>query len=281
MVRLLEKRKRTISLLSTFAIATLGLHAFTILLFVLQGLTIRKLSLQKNPTFVQLVDGRSVTVPNDLDRQTEDIRQFVSKTMTAMFDWSGTLPAQTIEQVTNPTTDPGINITTPQGGARVTTSSWIASFALSEDFRKGFLAQIAQMTPPEVFSNNSNQAISAQLVVKRVYPPIKIAPGKWEVGMVANLIQKRRSEDKKIIIPFNKDFLVSAVDTFVYPLTDAATDLQKAIYSVRNQKLEIYEVRNLCLLDKYEKPNSDENFPICENPNYSGSFTAPANQPTP
>lgn len=281
MVRLLEKRKRTISLLSTFAIATLGLHAFTILLFVLQGLTIRKLSLQKNPTFVQLVNGRSVTVPNDLDRQTEDIRQFVSKTMTAMFDWSGTLPAQTIEQVTNPTTDPGINITTPQGGARVTTSSWIASFALSEDFRKGFLAQIAQMTPPEVFSNNSNQAISAQLVVKRVYPPIPIAPGKWEVGMVANLIQKRRSEDKKIIIPFNKDFLVSAVDTFVYPLTDAASDLQKAIYSVRNQKLEIYEVRNLCLLDKYEKPNSDEHFSICENPNYSGSFTAPANQPTP
>src|SRR5579883_881408 len=279
MVRLLEKRKRTISLLSTFAIATLGLHVFILLLLIFQGLTIRKLSLQKSPTFVQLVDGKPVTVTDDIERQTEDIRQFVSKTMTAMFDWSGTLPPQSIEQVTNPTLDPGINITTPQGSKKVTTSSWIASFALSEDFRKGFLAQIADMTPPEVFNNNSNQAISAQLVIKRVYPPVKIAPGKWEVGMVANLIQKKRSEDKKIIIPFNKDFLIRSVDTFVYPLADTATDLQKAIYSIRNAKMEIYEVRNLCLLDEYEKPN-EEQFPVCENTRNS-NFTTPTTQPTP
>jgi len=281
MVRLLEKRKRpTVSFLAIFAIATLGLHLFTLLLLIFQGLNIRKLNLQKSPVFVQLVDGNPVIVPNDLEREPEAIRQFVSKTMTSVFNWSGTLPPQTIEQVTNPTIDPGITVTTPQGGQKVTTSSWIASFALSEDFRRGFLAQIAAMTPPEVFSNNPNQVISAQLIIKRVYPPVNIAPGKWEVGMVANLIQKKHSDGRAIIIPFNKDLLVRAVDTFVYPLADTTTDLQKAIYSVRAEKMEIYEVRDLCLLDEYEKPN-EEQFPICNQQRNSGSFTAPAIQPTP
>ncbi len=278
MVRLLEKRKRpTVSFLAIFAIATLGLHLFTLLLLIFQGLNIRKLNLQKSPVFVQLIDGRPVTVPNDMEREPEAIRQFVSKTMTSVFNWSGTLPPQTIEQVTNPTIDPGITVTTPQGGKKVTTSSWISSFALSEDFRRGFLSQIAAMTPQEVFSNNPNQVISAQLIIKRVYPPVKIAPGKWEVGMVANLIQKKHSDNREIIIPFNKDLLVQAVDTFVYPLADTTTDLQKAIYSIRSEKMEIYEIRNLCLLDEYEKPNQ-EPFPICNDQGNSGSFTTPAIQ---
>ncbi len=278
MVRLLEKRKRTVSFLAIFAIATLGLHLFTLLLLIFQGLNIRTLNIQKSPTFVQLVDGKPVTVTNDLEREPEGIRQFVSKTMTSVFNWSGTLPPQTIEQVTNPILDPGITITTPQGSKKVTTSSWIASFGLSEDFRRGFLAEIAELTPPEVFSNNPDQAISAQLIIKRIYPPVNIAPGKWEVGMVANLIQKKRSEDKKVIIPFNKDLLVSAVDTFVYPLSDTTTALQKAIYGVRAEKMEIYEVRDLCLLDQYEKPN-EQQFPICQDRRNSGSFTSPV--PTP
>ncbi|MBO3461135.1 hypothetical protein G7B40_024075 [Aetokthonos hydrillicola Thurmond2011] len=263
MVRLLEKRKATVSLLGTFAIATLGLHLFTLFLLIFQGFTIRKLSLQKIPTFVQLVDGKQVTNINNLERDNEAIRQFVSKTMTSMFNWTGTLPPQTIEQVTNPTQDPGINITTPQGTRKVTTSSWVASFGLSEDFRKGFLAEVGNMTPPEVFSNIPSQAISGQLIIKRVYPPKPIEPGKWEVGIVANIIQKKRFEDKTIVTPFNKDLLVRAVDTFSYP-NDTSTELQKAIYSVRSEKIEIYEMRNLCLLDQYEKPNGQQ-FPICGN----------------
>ncbi|MFH7027918.1 MAG: hypothetical protein ACHBN1_21600 [Heteroscytonema crispum UTEX LB 1556] len=275
MVRLLETRKkRTGSVLTTFAIATFGLHLLTLLFLIFQGLTIRTLSMQKSPTFVQVIDGKPATVTNDLEREPEAIRQFVSKTMISMFNWSGTLPAQNIEQVANPTSDSGIPIQTPRGyNQKVTTSSWIASFALSEDLRKGFLTTIAEMTPPEVFSNNRNQAMSAQLVIKRVYPPEKIAPGKWQIGMVADLIQKKRFEDKTIIVPFNKDLLVRSVDSFVSPLTnDTTTDLQKAVYSIRNEKMEIYEIRNLCLLDKYQ--NSPENkLKYCENQINSDSFT--------
>lgn len=259
MVRLLEKRQRTGSILTAFAIATLSLHVLVLLLFLFQGIKIRQLSLRKPPNFVQLIDGKSVAITDDLEREPEAIRQFISKTMISMFNWSGNLPPQTIEEVANPKSDLGILIRTTQGGSqKISTSSWIASFALSEDFRKGFLSTIAEITPPEVFSENPSQAMTSQLVIKRVYPPKKIAPGKWRVGMVADLIQKKQADDRRIITPFNKDLLVRSVDYFANPQANNATTLQKAIYSIRTDKLEIYEIRNLCLLDEYNNLNEEQ-----------------------
>ncbi|MEA5514812.1 hypothetical protein [Nodularia sp. UHCC 0506] len=273
MTNLLQKRKPTGNVLTIFAIATFSLHLTVLFLFILQGLNIRQLSLRKPPNFVQMIDGQPITAVDDLAREPEAIRQFISKTMTAMFNWSGTLPPQTIEEAAKPQPDPGIQVRTPEdGNQKVTTSSWVASFAISEDFRKGFLSAIAQMTPPEVFSNNPSQVISAELVIQRVYPPEQIAPGKWRVGMVADLIQKKQDDDRKIITPFNKDFLVRAVDYFPYPLANYTTDIQKAIYSNRVDKLEIYEIRNLCLLYSYSNLNGDKSNP-CGSQTNSGSFT--------
>ncbi len=106
-----------------------------------------------------------------------------------MFDWSG-IPAQTIEQVTNPQPDTGISIKTSQGFLKkVTTSSWVTSFALSQDFRKGFLALIADMTPAEVFTKNNNQAIQATLningnnVITQTNPRPNILTGVLEGGL--------------------------------------------------------------------------------------------------
>lgn len=272
MVNLLKKRQTTGSALTIFAIATFGLHLLVLLIFIIQGLNIRQLSLRKPPSFVQMIDGKPVAVTDDLERDPEVIRQFISKTMISMFNWSGTLPPQSIEEVTKPQPDIGILIRTAQGGSRrVTTSSWVASFAISEDFRKGFLSAIAQITPPEIFSSNPNQAMSAQLIIKRVYPPEKISPGKWRVGMVADLIQKKRFENRTTVTTFNKDLLVQAVDYFPYPSSQGSTDLQKAIYSVHSDKLEIYEIRNLCLLDEYNNPDAN-NFNRCKNQDKSSSF---------
>ncbi|MEH2164737.1 MAG: hypothetical protein V7K38_27700 [Nostoc sp.] len=265
MVRLLEKRQRTGSVLTVFAIATFSLHILVLLFFIFQGINIRQLSLRKPPNFVQLIDGKTVANIDDLEREPEAIRRFTSKTMISMFSWSGTLPAQTIEEVANPKADLGIPIRTLQGGSqKITTSTWIASFGLSEDFRKGFLSTVAEMTPPEVFSENPTLVMTSQLVIKRIYPPKKIAPGKWRVGMVADLIQKKRIGDTKLITPFNKDLLVRATDYFANPQADNSTILQKAIYSARADKLEIYEIRSLCLLDNYNNLN-EESLKQCAN----------------
>lgn len=260
MVRLLEKKKAKTSVLTIFAFATFGLHLLALLVLLLQGINIRQLSLQKAPNFVQMVDGKTVdinsqAIKSNIEPEPETIRQFVNKTMTLMFDWSGKLPPQSIEEATQPKPDAGVLIRTQKGSQKISTTSWIAGFALSEDFRKGFLVKIAEMTPPEVFLNNPSQALSSQLVVKRIYPPQKIAPGKWQIGMVADLIQKKQSSNNRIIIPFNKDLLVRTVDYYAYPQSKLKSDLQNAIYSIRAEKLEIYEIRNLCLVDEYNNLN--------------------------
>ncbi len=269
MARLLKERKTTTDILTIFAFTTFGLHLLTLFLLIFQGLTIHKLSNRKAPNLVQLVDGKAVSIINNLEREPEEVSDFVSKTMSAMFDWSGTLPAQTIEQVTNPQPDTGISIKTSQGFLKkVTTSSWVTSFALSQDFRKGFLALIADMTPVEVFTKNNNQAIQARLIIQRVYPPQKVAPGQWKVGIVANIVQFRPGDNRKILTPFNKDFLVRVVDSFEHPLPDEITNLQKAVYQIRAEKLEIYEILDLCLTDSSE----DKSNRCGDNVN-SGSFT--------
>lgn len=257
-----QKKKQTFSVLTAFAIATFSLHLLVLIIFLVQGLNIRQLSIRKPPNFVQTIDGKAVGATDDLARDPEVIQQFVSKTMIAMFNWSGNLPPQRVEDIAKPQQDQGILIRTPQGGSqRVTTSSWVASFALSEDFRKGFLSAIADMTPPEVFARTPTQAISAQLNIKRVYPPVAIAPGTWRVGIVSDLVQTKASDNRKTITPFNKDLLVRAVDFFPSPLADNSTDIQKAIYSSRADKLEIYEMRDLCLLDDYKNTNEKAAYP--------------------
>lgn len=249
MVRLLEGKKEKINVLTIFALATLGLHILALFFLIIQGMTIRQLNNRKPPALVQLVDGQPVLTADSSEREPEEISQFVTKTMSAMFEWSGNLPPQTVEQLTNPKPDLGLAIKTPQGFTKqVPTTSWVASFGLSEDFRQGFLAQIADMVPADVFSRNVNQAMGARLVVQRVYPPQKIEPGKWRVGMVANIVQFRRSNNQKILTPFNKDFFVRSVDAYEHPLAQQITPLQKSAYSVRSQKLEIYEITDLCLL---------------------------------
>ncbi|WP_414575998.1 hypothetical protein [Anabaena sp. CCY 9402-a] len=265
---LTRKKEQKISALTVFAIATFGLHFLVLLIFLVQGLNIRQLSLRKPPTFVQTIDGQPINNIDELAREPQAIRQFVSKTMMSMFNWSGTLPPQTIEEVAKPKTDTGILVRTPTGGSqKVTTSSWVASFAISEDFRKGFLSVVADMTPPEVFATNPNQIMTAQLIIKRVYPPVQISPGQWRVGMVADLIQKKQADGQRLITPFNKDLLVRAVDYFPYPLVENSTDLQKAIYSSRTDKLEIYEIRNLCLIDNYNNGDANQSNP-CTNDSF-------------
>ncbi|MBW4631662.1 MAG: hypothetical protein KME30_07100 [Iphinoe sp. HA4291-MV1] len=273
MTKLLQERKSSVNLLTIFTVFTFSLHFLAIIFLLFEGLRIYELIHKKPLTFVQLVDGRAIPEADTLEREPEAIRQFVAKTMAAMFNWSGTLPPATIEDATNPKPDIGIPVNTLQGlTKKVSTSSWVASFALSEDFRQGFLGLIADITPPEIFAKNSNQALTAQLVIQRVYPPEKIAPGRWRVGMVANIVQVRSTDKKKLLTPFNKDFLVRAVDSFGHPLSNSLTPLQKAIYSVRAQKLEIYEVSDLCLTDGYDSSPGSQ-LKRCGDTSNSGSFT--------
>src|SRR3712207_6245322 len=114
MTKLLQERKSTVNLLTIFTIFTFSLHFLTIIVLLFQGLRIYDLIHKKPLTFAQLVDGRAVSQTDTLEREPEVIRQFVAKTMAAMFNWSGTLPPARVEEATNPKPDAGIPINTLQ-----------------------------------------------------------------------------------------------------------------------------------------------------------------------
>jgi hypothetical protein len=61
--------------------------------------------------------------------------------------------------------------------------------------------------------------------------------------------------------------LVRATDYFSYPLPDKMTNLQRAIYAVRSSKMEIYEIRNLCLIDNYNHSPQEQLTPCGTPPN--------------
>ena len=95
-----------------------------------------------------------------------------------------------------------------------------------------------------------------------------------EIDKIAayNLIQKKREDGTKIITPFNKDVLVRATDYFSYPLPDKITDLQGAIYAIRSSKMEIYEIRDLCLIENYNNNTHQERLNSCTNSQNTDNF---------
>lgn len=254
MVQLLGKKKSGSNLLSTFVMISLGLHLLTLLLLLFQGLTLNQLTNQKPPTLVQLIDGKESPIPEPLEREPEEIRSFVEKTMTALFTWSGKLPPQNIEEAQNPKPDEGVPIKMSTGVTKkISTTVLGTSFALSEDFRKQFLQEIANQTPPEVFSSDSKKAMEIKLATRWVSEPEKIEEGKWKAVMVADLILLRPALERRKLVRFNKEILVRAVDSPEHPLAEGAPPLHKVVSGTRQVGLEIYEIRDMCLTDKSNK----------------------------
>lgn len=217
---------------ATFALLLINLFG----LFLLYG-NYSNLVRKKTPTLVQLETGKSITVaPLGSDERTPKVVQkFVVDTLTLLMNWSGTLPATTVEEAANPKPDPGVQA----GRSKVSTSAWQASFALSEDFRKEFLTTLATLTPAGVFNGNTQ----VTLVPLSVQPPQQIAEGKWKVKLVANLIVFDRRDNLGNVIPFNKEVFVQAVEA-PNPPTET-TGITTVIYAVRASGLEITAIRDL------------------------------------
>lgn len=234
-----EKRFTTSDTLALFAVVTLGLHIINLLGVILLYGAYSSLARKAPPTLVQLETGKTIAVAplGSKERTPKVISQFVADIFTLMMNWSGTLPATTVEEAANPKPDPGIKI---DNRNRLTTAAWQASFALSEDFRKEFLTKLAQITPSGVF----NRSVQVTLVPLEIQPPTQIASGKWKVKMVANLMVMDKTSNLGDVIPFNKEIYVQAVEAPKAP-TETLSELASKVYSVRQSGLEIYAIRDL------------------------------------
>lgn len=242
-MRVLKVKKPDI--FPAFVLGTLILQSLVLIILFGELYLMARLSHKPAPTLVQLVDGRAIqtTPQGNLERTPETIRRFLNETMTLMFSWSGTLPPETIEEAKSSKPDPGVLVQSQQMGSnRVTTATWQASFALSEEFRKPFVEKIASLTPDSVFDQKGTKGL---LVIRRIGEPQSIASGKWKVALIANLILFSSQDQVGSAIPFNKEVYIAAIAPPTQPLAEKTDGLEQVVYRTRQAGLEIYAIRDL------------------------------------
>jgi hypothetical protein len=215
-----------------FAGLSLGLLTLSTAFFWI-AFSLAKVANQKPPTLVQQVDGKAFTVrPADYTyREPEVIRRVVSDWATMTFTW-GTLPGNQTK-----TSDEGIEV---NGGKRVPSAAWAASFLLAPDFRDEFLAQLSNEVIPEgVFSGE----ISAVLVPQQISPPQALEEGRWKVDLLATRIIFDPSNPSGTTIPFNRRIYLKAVEPPHSPLKEKSTEEQRVVYKSLEGGLQIEEIR--------------------------------------
>jgi len=235
-----EARFSSSDLLGIITLSAIGLHVLGFGVDFLQYLTYKNLSHKPAPTLVQMADGSSIHVAplGSLERTPEVIQEFVRATLAMLMTWEGTVPspAEGGQEIK----DKGVKIRSPEGRhGKVTTPAYQAAFALSEDFRKEFLTEVARLTPAGVFQGDT-QVIFVPIDIGN---PVKIESGKWRVPIVANLIVVDNTNVLGETIAFNKDVFIRAVTPPQY-----ASHLQgvaQIVQAIRTSGLEIYAIRDL------------------------------------
>jgi len=232
---------------SSIAFLLLALIIINLLNFFINLLTYgsnARLSRKDPPSLVQMANGELVSVAplGSKERTPEVIKRFTQETMTGLFNWTGYLP---LESDNSPTPDPGIEVKVERDTHRITTETWMTSFRLSEsdNFREEFTQKIATLTPDDVFS----QRIKVILVIRELTEPVKLGEGKYEVGMVANLLTFDRRDNTGKGIPFNKSIILEVIEPPI--LRHQADELEQIIYHQRKAGLEITTIKPL------ERPN--------------------------
>jgi hypothetical protein len=226
------------NLFGLFLIGTLGLNVVNLLALLSLTMAYHAVATKKPPTLVQAVDGRSFVVNSmeSRDRTPIVIRKFVGDSLMLLLSASGKLPPSGDKPAV---VDPGVPIELPnRGQAKVATSAWQSSFALSEDFRPAALQAIARLTSPATFSGQAQ----TMLVMQYVSDPEKVADGQWRVNIIANLVTVTATNTQGNSVSFNKEVYLRSIDA---PLpSDAATPLEKAVYTIRQSGLEIYAMKD-------------------------------------
>lgn len=212
----------------------LGLTIFVALqtLFILfLAARINHLAARKT-TFVQLMNGSaSVMTEEEGTYRTSDVIKNVARNWAMLtWNWESKLPG-------TPEPDKGYKV----GRNRLTTTAYLASYLLqgkakeseTSSFREESRKAISELTPSGVFSGE----VRSVLLIKYLSEPRTVAPGKYQVDMIATrtIISQQGEEE----IPFNRTFTLEAVDIPKSPLGKNALEVEKAVYSLREAGLEI------------------------------------------
>jgi len=183
------------------------------------------------------LQGRTVSVePLDSGYRTPAVVQsFVRDTMQLLFSATGSMPGEK-----GMVADPGVEISTANGKARISSLAHLALFSLSADFHPAILSVLAERTPQEIFTRSGRTQLI--LDIRDVSEPIPISglQDSWEVSVIAN---KVILQDGSIVslTPFNRTVLVHSID---FPdMKNHSTPVERQIADIRKSGLEIYEIK--------------------------------------
>ena len=194
---------------------------------------------KETPSLVQLEDGRSIAVESldKYDRTPKVIVEFVRESLSQLFTWNATSKVDDNGMTRTVVSDDGVEVE----GDRVTTRTWKASFSIAEDFRTQMLAEIAALTPDEIFNGTAQSVLN----IDSIATPVEIEAGLWEVNVVATLLVFDSRHPEGLAVPFNKKMVIAAVEPSQDPLPEETTSIQKAVYQTRASGLMIQEMYEL------------------------------------
>jgi len=218
--------------LPLFVLLSVTLQFALLLLVLFQGVQLTRLQNQPPPSLVQMVDGRvlKVAAAPPHERSPQVLTRLVKQWATMTFNWSGQLPSGEA--------DPGVEV---KDDLKIPTAAWAASFLLSEDFRVGFLQSLADYTAAGLFQPNQTAVLQFQ---PPLLEPETLAPGQWKVSFVANLLVFEGGQPLGQPTPINKTVYLRVAPQPEFALPEGASEIQKAVYAMRDSGLQIYQVED-------------------------------------
>jgi len=237
-MRLLERKE--LNLTPIFLMGNAVLLSLLLIMEIINTAGLHSIAHSRAPTLVELSDGKSLRVApiNSYERSPSAITYFVGQTMTGLLSWDA-LPKTDNEYNPDPTKklklDPGVST----GDNKITTAVWENGFALSEDFRGSFLKEIGKLTPPDVFTGNTQSILKVDFISQ----PKQINKGLWTTDIVANIIMFKGTNMVGEPIPFNKTIYIRAIETPALP--GVASRYQMIANRVREAGMEITKMQDL------------------------------------
>lgn len=136
------------------------------------------------PSLVQVADGTPISVKpfSNRYRSPENLKRFSTAVARGLFTWSPRISQVDEFGQSKLVGDAGKAISLDGKSMRLPTSVWKAGFWLSPDFRQPFLQRLAELIPSDIW-----QGRQTSLQIRQVTEPIELAPGKWKVGVIADL----------------------------------------------------------------------------------------------
>ncbi len=139
-------------------------------------------------TYVQMADGtaQDIVQVDPLHREPEVIKATAESFIQLMFEWDNKLPSGD--------KDAGVSV----AGTKVPSKVYMGSFLMEPRFRTQFLKLMGNEVIPKAVLDGF---LESTVVVYEISEPVEIAPGEWEVGLVAARFETNdRGEQGEVVI---------------------------------------------------------------------------------